>query len=289
MGKKPYYHVQEVAHIEFMPDKRPEIGEQALIECLLLSMCDVIFHHESLLPLAACYFNPSSQLMHLEEYIKRAEEGQASSHARKSEAGFPGVRASVGLTMGIESPPANEAHVSSAQEEVVIKWMRRAEIGVDCQCKLASEQPSSRLTNSDQARARQGQVKHSWNANHLLAVERAGTIVGVLRAREVLALEAKTQKHYWLLAPIDVCPGTNVRRIAEELLKRFLEMVDAQRSPVYLETELDADIQLYAKVGFVSVDVRSGPVNRRYLSREPTSESTKSISDLSWSVLPAGP
>jgi len=70
---KPYEQVQEVgfnkSHNQFMPDKRAEIGEQALIESQLLSKGDVMFHHDSLLAIAAANFNPNMSLMHIENFI----------------------------------------------------------------------------------------------------------------------------------------------------------------------------------------------------------------------------
>ena len=71
---KPYHQVQEVGwnHSDnpFMPDKRAEIGEQALIEAQLLSKCDIMFHHDSLLAIGAANFNPDMNLMHVENYIE---------------------------------------------------------------------------------------------------------------------------------------------------------------------------------------------------------------------------
>ena len=70
---KEYHRVQEVgwnqSENQFMPDKRAEIGEQALVEAQLLSKGDVMFHHDSLLAIAAANFNPSMSLMHVENFI----------------------------------------------------------------------------------------------------------------------------------------------------------------------------------------------------------------------------
>ena len=50
---KSYGDVQEVGwnppDRQFMPNKRAEIGEEALIESQLLSKCDIMFHHDSLI------------------------------------------------------------------------------------------------------------------------------------------------------------------------------------------------------------------------------------------------
>tara|TARA_R110002012_G_scaffold43964_3_gene118556 strand:+ start:1767 stop:2681 length:915 start_codon:yes stop_codon:yes gene_type:complete len=70
----PYHKVQEVgwnpAGKQFMPEYRALIGEEALIESQLLSKCDIMFHHDSLLAIGAANFNPDMQLMHVENYIK---------------------------------------------------------------------------------------------------------------------------------------------------------------------------------------------------------------------------
>ena len=70
---KEYHRVQEVgwnqSDNQFMPDKRAEIGEQALIEAQLLSKGDIMFHHDSLLAIAAANFNPNMSLMHVENFI----------------------------------------------------------------------------------------------------------------------------------------------------------------------------------------------------------------------------
>ena len=71
---KPYHQVQEVgwnpSGNQFMPDKRAIIGEEALIEAQLLSKCDIMFHHDSLLAIGAANFNPNLELKHIEDFIK---------------------------------------------------------------------------------------------------------------------------------------------------------------------------------------------------------------------------
>lgn len=73
----PYHKVQEVGWnpegSQFMPDQRALIGEEALIEAQLLSKCDIMFHHDSLLAIGAANFNPDMQLMHVENFIKDHE------------------------------------------------------------------------------------------------------------------------------------------------------------------------------------------------------------------------
>mgnify|MGYP003132248052 CR=1 FL=1 len=74
---KPYHQVQEVgwnkSENQFMPDKRAEIGEEALIEAQLLSKCDVMFHHDSLLAIGASNFNPKMYLIHIENFIEETK------------------------------------------------------------------------------------------------------------------------------------------------------------------------------------------------------------------------
>lgn len=72
---KPYGEVQEVGWNpkgkQFMPNKRAEIGEEALIESQLLSRCDIMFHHDSLLAIGAANFNPEMDLIHIENFINK--------------------------------------------------------------------------------------------------------------------------------------------------------------------------------------------------------------------------
>ncbi len=72
---KPYHEVQEVGWNpkgkQFMPEKRAVIGEEALIESQLLSKCDIMFHHDSLLAIGAANFNPNLKLKHIENYISK--------------------------------------------------------------------------------------------------------------------------------------------------------------------------------------------------------------------------
>lgn len=72
---KSYADVQEVGWNpkgkQFMPHKRAEIGEEALIESQLLSKCDIMFHHDSLLAIGAANFNPNMELIHIENYINK--------------------------------------------------------------------------------------------------------------------------------------------------------------------------------------------------------------------------
>ena len=59
---------------QFMPNKRAEIGEEALIESQLLSKCDIMFHHDSLLAIGAANFNPNMKLKHIETFINKNNE-----------------------------------------------------------------------------------------------------------------------------------------------------------------------------------------------------------------------
>lgn len=53
---------------QLFSDKRALLGEEALIETLLLSSCNVMCHHESQLAIGATYFNPKIIRVHLEKY-----------------------------------------------------------------------------------------------------------------------------------------------------------------------------------------------------------------------------
>ena len=59
---------REELHTRKSPSISPaELGEQVLVDCLLLARCDVLVHHESNVAVAAAYFNPTLRLCHIEE------------------------------------------------------------------------------------------------------------------------------------------------------------------------------------------------------------------------------
>ena len=57
-------------NLEFEPNNRAKIGEEAVIECYLLSNCDMMIHWESGLAVSASYINPSLKLLPIDVYLK---------------------------------------------------------------------------------------------------------------------------------------------------------------------------------------------------------------------------
>jgi ribosomal protein S18 acetylase RimI-like enzyme len=55
---------------------------------------------------------------------------------------------------------------------------------------------------------------------------------------------------HWHIGPIGVHPEFQGHGVGKALLGSFLEMVDGQRSPAYLETDVDRNVSLYEKFGF---------------------------------------
>ncbi len=49
-------------------DNMAVLGEEVLIDCLLLSQCNALFHYESCVAVAAAYFNPELETIHVEQH-----------------------------------------------------------------------------------------------------------------------------------------------------------------------------------------------------------------------------
>ena len=76
------------------------------------------------------------------------------------------------------------------------------------------------------------------------------------------------QERHWHLGPIGVCPELQGRGIGKALLTSFLETVDEQGSPAYLETDVDRNVVLYEKFGFrVVAQAEINGVNNRFMWR----------------------
>src|SRR5262245_18392413 len=73
-----------------------------------------------------------------------------------------------------------------------------------------------------------------------------------LRQLKLSAAWAKhdPQERHWHLGPIGVHPEYQGRGVGTALLGTFLTMVDEQRSPAYLETDVASNVVLYEKFGF---------------------------------------
>ena len=151
-------------------------------------------------------------------------------------------------------------------------------------------------------------AKLGRKCSFVLVAEHAGRIVGVLNAAEwphcqlrigekirttpgmikvmgtalprqlkLLSLWGRQdpRRSHWHLGPIGVAPELHGRGIGKALLASFLEMVDEQDSPAYLETDVDKNVALYERFGFkvVSHAAFEG-INNRFMWREARGRSS---------------
>jgi len=72
------------------------------------------------------------------------------------------------------------------------------------------------------------------------------------RQLKLLSLWAKQDPHraHWHLGPIGVDPELQGRGVGKAMLGSFLDMVDKQGSPAYLETDVEKNVLLYESFGF---------------------------------------
>ena len=94
--------------------------------------------------------------------------------------------------------------------------------------------------------------------------------VGLPRSLRMMSVWAKhdPQERHWHLGPIGVHPELQGRGVGKALLGSFLKTVDEQRSPAYLETDVDRNVVLYEKFGFkVIAHAEINGVNNRFMWR----------------------
>jgi ribosomal protein S18 acetylase RimI-like enzyme len=73
---------------------------------------------------------------------------------------------------------------------------------------------------------------------------------------------------HWHVGPIGVHPEFQGRGVGKALLRSFLEMVDEQSLPTYLETDVDRNVALYEKFGFkVIAEEGIWGINNRFMWR----------------------
>jgi GNAT superfamily N-acetyltransferase len=72
------------------------------------------------------------------------------------------------------------------------------------------------------------------------------------RQLKLLSLWAKQDPHraHWHLGPIGVDPELQGRGVGKAMLGSFLDMVDKEGSPAYLETDVEKNVPLYERFGF---------------------------------------
>jgi ribosomal protein S18 acetylase RimI-like enzyme len=73
------------------------------------------------------------------------------------------------------------------------------------------------------------------------------------RVYELLREHHPVESH-WYLATIGVDPELWGRGIGTGLLSAWLQMVDADLEPAYLETDVDRNIRFYERAGFAVVE-----------------------------------
>jgi len=144
-------------------------------------------------------------------------------------------------------------------------------------------------------------AKLSRKHSHVLLAEEDGRIVGVLNAAEwpncQLGIGEKLraapvmirvmgwglpkslkmmsewarqdpQEGHWHLDPIGVHPELQGRGIGKTLIGSFLNTVDEQGLPAYLETDVDRNMVFYEKFGFkVVAQTEINGVNKRFMWR----------------------
>jgi ribosomal protein S18 acetylase RimI-like enzyme len=95
---------------------------------------------------------------------------------------------------------------------------------------------------------------------------------GLTRSVKHMAVWAKydPQEQHWHLGPIGVHPETQGRGIGRALLSAFLQRVDEQQLPAYLETDVDRNVALYETFGFQVIGHEEiNDVNNRFMWRSP--------------------
>jgi ribosomal protein S18 acetylase RimI-like enzyme len=76
------------------------------------------------------------------------------------------------------------------------------------------------------------------------------------------------RERHWHLGPIGVHPELQGRGVGKALLSAFLQTVDEQRSPAYLETDVDQNVVLYTRFGFTLIgQAEINGVNNRFMWR----------------------
>lgn len=97
--------------------------------------------------------------------------------------------------------------------------------------------------------------------------------VGLPRALRLAGCWARhdPKETHWHLGPIGVHPEFQGRGVGGRLLTSFLARADQERSPAYLETDVERNVRLYERFGFRVVDREPvGGVLNHFMWREPS-------------------
>ena len=100
-------------------------------------------------------------------------------------------------------------------------------------------------------------------------------VMGLALPRAMTMLNARA-KHdpdqaHWHIGPIGVHPDHQGEGVGSALLQAFLEMIDREGSPAFLETDVGRNVVLYERFGF-SVIARQDilGIDTRFMWRAPT-------------------
>jgi ribosomal protein S18 acetylase RimI-like enzyme len=173
-----------------------------------------------------------------------------------------------------------------------------------------ADNPSALATvRGDRAKARRTMeqamqvVKLAAGPSHVLVADERGELVGVLsaarwprcqmgvwervrtaprmlramgsalpRAATMMSARARhdPRRAHWHIGPVGVHPDQQGRGVGTALLARFLEQVDQEGTPAFLETDVDRNVRLYERFGF-TVTSRQDilGVDNRFMWRDP--------------------
>jgi ribosomal protein S18 acetylase RimI-like enzyme len=97
------------------------------------------------------------------------------------------------------------------------------------------------------------------------------------RALKMTGVWAKQdpQRPHWHIGPLGVSPDHQGHGIGKALLAKFLETVDGNGSPAYLETDVERNVALYEKFGFkVVARADIAGVDNRFMWRDASSRAS---------------
>lgn len=109
-------------------------------------------------------------------------------------------------------------------------------------------------------------VADLWNAGMLWAPLKYGLkgtakVIGFAHHIDVMHKRCAPMPHYYLfLTGVD--PGQQRQGVCKALLAETLRRIDAERMPVYLETQSARNVEIYEKLGFAVAEKRAFPFTK---------------------------